>query len=1284
MYSLKSYAMIPDRRSRISAVPNMLIVWARCMNTSDGLRGPLLSISSAPGTLAAHLPKASNFLIAIPSSGSTFFFDVFNRRHGFAWKGLNIKVCSSDETECFRRELLTIRNRTSELAQLSHSESETNTLIPVQNTLIPLLSLAKYGAEHLAIGAGIIPDPEWKRNKSGYFQRHFPGKAETKEIVPLDCDVYDFSGDRQPRMVMLGTSGNNSKENYTQPTMVYVPANSEVQIEVFPNINAAEFEERLIMSMLETGKGQAATLATNRIDLLGWNIQICHVKNKGKENERVNAIRSEMEEEKIKGDAVLGCYYYRKGSENVPEKVDEIVMELRAKSGVNINVRSLKCLLHQKGLGMRYVWLLLPFIKERTSQQLLRINLLLRAIKKLILAKLAPKKSQNYRQTLLHYLNCIFHHNSSPADSSAEILRTLFFSRLRIMKEAHSVLGSGKALSFLYGDKIVQSVLRSGRHSPALLLASAEFLFGARFSKETLRSARADRHAFLKVSPPLDAASIAGVEVNIEGPGWIEDAYYEAFERIVKEKIRTSNVAGVASEKKESYLKVTKEQRLMSTPAQEQAGQNGEANNEEQKTIRKEIKNRTVNFSDARGSLFLLRDIIMPAKYDSSSIDDKSSPLEISTTYQGRLALEKWAEYSSTLFSNLRSVTGTEHLLLYSRLLSHLPHLNFPESTHLSAILELIEDLKSLHACPPETILFSLTMSGLVYTCMGLHAESECFLTYALWVFLMIYGDPRGRGNSSHPWGLLLTHLLKRLAEISKRASDVDYMDEVFSCIRHNLEESEGVLELDDVKISIEIGEDSQKSAQHGIQSEIFPGKQQVIDIFLKGTSLIQANGSLSAGLIQWIMVHNPVRNSAGTVWRHEEIMAAFNAKLGTLYPKLESMSRSVVGATPGKERRQLLLSQGNSFCQLFTKECGAVTRADSKGAVFVWGADQYGQLGLAENEQEFPSENKKLVYPRFCYALKDRVIRDVACGRNNSFAIDIHNAVYAWGANEYGQLGLGRGAPRNVSNPSLIRGLPADLSIITSGIEHTAGYCASGEVFTWGNGESGLLGHGDGKSYDTPKKVVALADKAIKMVVCGGLHTVALSFDGRIFAWGRAEGGQLGLSEHDLEELMRSQGDCYVSVPRLIDTGPLRTTHMDSLACGEAHTLALDNTGAVYGWGFSNYGQLGLGKTSDCYEPGTGDFNSKVNIPTKVEALNGVKIVKLTAGSTFSLFVSDSGEVYGCGVNDFGQTGTEVCQRDLEICITLLLISIHSVSGAEEIRANYRRSLSSSYRLLC
>lgn len=72
-------------------------------------------------------------------------------------------------------------------------------------------------------------------------------------------------------------------------------------------------------------------------------------------------------------------------------------------------------------------------------------------------------------------------------------------------------------------------------------------------------------------------------------------------------------------------------------------------------------------------------------------------------------------------------------------------------------------------------------------------------------------------------------------------------------------------------------------------------------------------------------------------------------------------------------------------------------------------------------------------------------------------------------------------------------------------------------------------------------------------------------------------------------------------------------------------------------------YGQLGLGFCQDSFEPGQGMQRSKVPEPREIEALADEQIAKIFCGATFSLFLTISGELYGCGMNDVGQLGEDV-----------------------------------------
>ena len=104
----------------------------------------------------------------------------------------------------------------------------------------------------------------------------------------------------------------------------------------------------------------------------------------------------------------------------------------------------------------------------------------------------------------------------------------------------------------------------------------------------------------------------------------------------------------------------------------------------------------------------------------------------------------------------------------------------------------------------------------------------------------------------------------------------------------------------------------------------------------------------------------------------------------------------------------------------------------------------------------------------------------------------------------------------------------------------------------------------------------------------------------------------------------------------------------MTQIACGEAHSISLTKDGKIYGWGISNYGQLGLGFSADSFEPGIGMEKSKVHEPTEITGLKNERIAKIICGATFTLFQSDKGDLFGCGMNDLGQLGLDTFMEEL------------------------------------
>ncbi|KAG5535226.1 hypothetical protein RHGRI_023116 [Rhododendron griersonianum] len=227
------------------------------------------------------------------------------------------------------------------------------------------------------------------------------------------------------------------------------------------------------------------------------------------------------------------------------------------------------------------------------------------------------------------------------------------------------------------------------------------------------------------------------------------------------------------------------------------------------------------------------------------------------------------------------------------------------------------------------------------------------------------------------------------------------------------------------------------------------------------------------------------------------------------------------------------------------------------------------------------------------------QTIRQVSCGAVHVVVLSEDGLLQAWGYNEYGQLGRGvtceglQGA-RVISEyakfldeaPELVK-----ITHVSCGEYHTAAISDKGEVYTWGLGSMGQLGHCSlqyGDKELLPRRVVALDGIFIKDIACGGVHTCAVTEKGALYAWGGSQAGQLGLGPQTgfFSCVPNDSKTIFRNIPVLVVP-----TGVQLVACGHSHTLIYTKDGRIHGWGYNSYGQAANERSTYAWYPSPVDW---------------------------------------------------------------------------------------------
>jgi len=251
---------------------------------------------------------------------------------------------------------------------------------------------------------------------------------------------------------------------------------------------------------------------------------------------------------------------------------------------------------------------------------------------------------------------------------------------------------------------------------------------------------------------------------------------------------------------------------------------------------------------------------------------------------------------------------------------------------------------------------------------------------------------------------------------------------------------------------------------------------------------------------------------------------------------------------------------------------------------------------------------------PILMSVLNKKNVKSVCCGYAFSVAMTHSGEVYTWGFNEKGQLGLGH--RYNQEMPTKVEIL-SDQRIIggACGLQHTAVISENGEVFTWGLGIFGQLGHGILRDELLPRRIETFLDEGLFVieVAAGSHYTMARTREGQLLTWGHGEYGQHGGRENyndwgigAFDAKNSKDKHHFHSIPRLLMG--FESKCITHIAAGNIHSIMVTKENEVFTWGWGSSGCLGHG-----------DRRFQL-IPKEIINLQGESIVGVAAGHQHTL----------------------------------------------------------------
>uniref|UniRef100_A0A8C9KF11 Secretion regulating guanine nucleotide exchange factor n=1 Tax=Panthera tigris altaica TaxID=74533 RepID=A0A8C9KF11_PANTA len=300
-------------------------------------------------------------------------------------------------------------------------------------------------------------------------------------------------------------------------------------------------------------------------------------------------------------------------------------------------------------------------------------------------------------------------------------------------------------------------------------------------------------------------------------------------------------------------------------------------------------------------------------------------------------------------------------------------------------------------------------------------------------------------------------------------------------------------------------------------------------------------------------------------------------------------------------------------------REPGASEAAPEAAVLFAWGANSYGQLGLGHKEDVLLPQQLN----DFC---KPECVRRITGGGGHSAIVTDEGGLFVCGLNKDGQLGLGH--TEDVLYFTACRSLlGCPVQQVACGWDFTIILTENGQVLSCGSNSFGQLGVPHGPRRCVVPQAIELLKEKVVCIAAGLRHALAATAcSGCKFL--------LGPGAPSLPSLFCCECD-FKRFFFFFFVG-LENSKATCVLAGSDHSASLTDAGELYVWGSNKHGQLA-------------SLAAFLPLPQKIEAhcFQNEKVTSVWSGWTHLVAQTETGRVFTWGRADYGQLGRKLESRE-------------------------------------